>query len=911
MLRKDVVAAAERVGLWPVEDEEAWCVAARTFQEDRAKVTRVADEVPKFNKSGEMTGWAFVDLVLQAHCKPEGVEVKRNTKTHCKRLACDPTFLSKEVAKAMGSTPSMQRRPAENPCEATTAAGARCRNAAKYSGRCFVHRHKCKFFIIEGGEEPKACGKVADDSELCPLHAHRIDVVLGEEEAMGLPSPGTEKGKVRCKGKSRLTGKDCRLFPKSDTKYCRHHQDQDENYETNGLAYAFEEVREEEEQEAAIENLEDLDEYAVASYMLLKKSNQFINIVGSALSVADPKHRYVDLTIYPGGISFKYPNKSDNEEGKLLQKFKIDCFDVVLVPSVEDSPNADERMVRFEYKGTKGGARYKDFINVKDATAKEIRDVLKHLKGGRPQDVLAARKVVEDNYKEKRPYRRWFDQVIEACKADPTRGLRSILCDRNDQWQNHLGEGFTEEEEEFTSAATEGAPAGVTTQTVYWWGTSRNKRTGRKIGTAEDKEAFIKELRERLDEDDAPPPAPDPSQIPMPNLAPRASRPDALPRPLSGTEKTDIGEAGAPASLGKDPVTDEGGAPWRTWFYKIVKDCREKASLKGDPGAQEYEVELNHQLKVKFKLNKSDRLRAPLTEFNDGNGTYYWWDRTCKAKWKIGTLEQLQAFAAELEQIFPSHFRARDARADPMLIHAEERRPTWSKTTKEDCWRKLRRSARPLTEKFAEAFGITPDRVPDFVRDDLDSSEFRVDMYGNVVASVISTDKGPAQNSVCFTEYDHILPWARGGMSKGVNVESISWMANRKKTDRFIHGAAYAGGWTSGEGALNLGLSTEQFVSLFKDIRDKIMKSRRAPRLAELRNDAQGKKLVEKVLYEAPAVERSWDSLSRMISGAGIMERPTGALLRFILDIYATAVDSESFEKNCIQFLKVQAGVPM
>ena len=88
-------------------------------------------------------------------------------------------------------------------------------------------------------------------------------------------------------------------------------------------------------------------------------------------------------------------------------------------------------------------------------------------------------------------------------------------------------------------------------------------------------------------------------------------------------------------------------------------------------------------------------------------------------------------------------------------------------------------------------------------------------------------------------------------------------------------------------------------------------KRENASRLAELRNDAQGKKLVEKVLYEAPAVERSWDSLSRMISGAGIMERPTGALLRFILDIYATAVDSESFEKNCIQFLKVQAGVPM
>ena len=205
-----------------------------------------------------------------------------------------------------------------------------------------------------------------------------------------------------------------------------------------------------------------------------------------------------------------------------------------------------------------------------------------------------------------------------------------------------------------------------------------------------------------------------------------------------------------------------------------------------------------------------------------------------------------------------------------------------------------------LVKAYAKALGIPPADVPDELRDDRVYSLFWVDMYGNVVAT--RKDKGPTQYSVCRSELDHVVPWCRGGLSKGDNVEGISYMANRKKSNDFIHGVKYIEGWTSGTDALNLGLSVDQFVSLWTGIKRKAKTRKEFSHLRE--------KLVEDVLFKAPAFALSWIKLASVLSGAGIMhERPRGDLLKHILRLYCSADTAEDFELEAKEYMRNKVGI--
>jgi len=69
---------------------------------------------------------------------------------------------------------------------------------------------------------------------------------------------------------------------------------------------------------------------------------------------------------------------------------------------------------------------------------------------------------------------------------------------------------------------------------------------------------------------------------------------------------------------------------------------------------------------------------------------------------------------------------------------------------------------------------------------------FRVDMYGNVVQH---PDFGDSC-TLCSTKVDHVLPWSRGGLStpESGNIQLISWFANRRKSNKFLHGPLYVNG---------------------------------------------------------------------------------------------------------------------
>jgi hypothetical protein len=95
--------------------------------------------------------------------------------------------------------------------------------------------------------------------------------------------------------------------------------------------------------------------------------------------------------------------------------------------------------------------------------------------------------------------------------------------------------------------------------------------------------------------------------------------------------------------------------------------------------------------------------------------------------------------------------------------------------------------------------------------------KFRVDMYGNVVQH---PDFGDSC-TLCSTKVDHVLPWSRGGLStpESGNIQLISWFANRRKSNKFLHGPLYVNGWgkeNSEEERLDVGISVELFISLFE-----------------------------------------------------------------------------------------------
>jgi hypothetical protein len=320
--------------------------------------------------------------------------------------------------------------------------------------------------------------------------------------------------------------------------------------------------------------------------------------------------------------------------------------------------------------------------------------------------------------------------------------------------------------------------------------------------------------------------------------------------------------------------------------------------------------------KVSRDDRKRERLISPLDKFHK-DGVYYW-DGGCKDL-PIG--RDLVPFSKALEKIFPDHYvPAKDATRERKYIHSEKSRPAWSSKVKNDSWEKLRN---PTNGVLFQAFEKAFDSVPEFVNDQSKSdSEFRVDMYGNVVAKPGTAE----QFSVCCTQYDHVLPWSRGGTSKSENIEVISWIANQMKHDYFLHGTDYVKGWKQlGNRPLNIGLSIDQFISLWVDVRDSIqrMTDNKQVRPAALRNHKLGKKLVEGILFKTCAMENSWKLFQAILAGgitnangefeqilkrpSGAPERPTGELLRRLLERFSIKFSSKETKTEAREIMEGRA----
>ena len=982
--RERVIEAGKNEGLWPVEDTQAWRDAAHAFAKDHeGKVRRMSGAIPRFHYT-PTSGKALVDLLIQAHLGDAGDQLTRMSKRNAGRF----DVMSVEFRKRRSRSRALVN--VGEFCQGTTREGVSCRNPGKYDGFCWLHAPKCVFYEVSG-EISKRCAFRAVDDILCSNHAHhrddlregaamciqrRIRGILTRKRVTNTASPNklcnspggsgepispasittppsrrTCKGETRtgedcrllamkgtnycrhhqdqgtgvtgaktdqeeesrqvvstlpfesaakrstCRGKSRITGLNCGRHPGKKSAYCHLHQDQDPCYQTEKLADKFTQIRTVDKQKDALDILPDVDEYAVATYMLMRKSNNRASKLVSTLGLGKEKMRRVDLTIYPSGVIFLYPDGRDNDEGKYLGKLKMENINVEIKKIPSKAPDDRRRTLRFKYSG-KTGAALNDFVEVNEDTAKEIKVIIDALKEPEP-NVEWARELAEKSHRKEPPYRRWLDQIKHMHDNDPESDLRAILYERNGQLDNELENGFVEELDEDGKTA------------IFWWGTSRNKRTGRKIGNEEQKRKFCEEMRKLLGKE----PTDDGDQR-------LTSEPPAL---MSGTSPSGNSPSHAPQS----DLPSEGHIILKPshpdWLKKLFEKCDEKAKImsgeqQGDP---EYQRKLTVLLFEKLFSNR-ERLISPLNKFQHINGEYYW-DEGCK-DFPIG--RDLVPFSKALEMIFPDHYVPakgfKDKLREGKYVHSEKRRPAWSLQVKNDSWEKLRNQTKGV---LFQAFKKTFDVVPEFVNDrDMSDSEFRVDMYGNVVAK-----PGAAENfSVCCTEYDHVLPWSRGGTSKSANIEVISWIANQRKLDSFLHGTEYVQGWNQlGNRPLNIGLSVDQFISLWVDVREKIKqmtkKSNRDVRLADIRSHKLGKTLVEGILFKTCAMENSWTLFRDILAGGitnangefeqiikrqnGEPERPTGELLRRLLERFPNKFSSKEAKKEACEIMEAQASM--
>ena len=254
--------------------------------------------------------------------------------------------------------------------------------------------------------------------------APQTENIVDEVEHSGTSDAPTT-GNHRCQGRRRYDGENCLLRPRIGSKYCRHHQDQDPNYETDQLLHKFEKYVETrnviEQTEMLEEVLDDVDEYALVTYTLLKSSNQRSAKISAMMGFRKPKTRQIDLTIYPSTLIFQYPDEQDNKD-KVLDTYKLSQITSVVI-SAGQNPSTGLRTMRLRFKGK--ARRIKSSLNISLDTAQEIKQVIKHLK---VKQVIEARQFIETKYKDQPPYRRWLDQAKEAAAAEPSlNGLWGII----------------------------------------------------------------------------------------------------------------------------------------------------------------------------------------------------------------------------------------------------------------------------------------------------------------------------------------------------------------------------------------------------------------------------------------------------------------------------------------------------
>ena len=240
----------------------------------------------------------------------------------------ESSFLSRASELVARVVPSQPRT-----CKGTTKGNTPCRRPPE-RGRDYCNSHK--------DQDPKKDGEREPESD-----APQTENIVDEVEHSGT-SDALTTGNHRCQGRRRYDGENCLLRPRIGSKYCRHHQDQDPNYETDQLLHKFEKYVETrnviEQTEMLEEVLDDVDEYALVTYTLLKSSNQRSAKISSMMGFRKPKTRQVDLTIYPSTLIFQYPDEQDNKD-KVLDTYKLSQITSVVI-SAGQNPSTGLRTMR-------------------------------------------------------------------------------------------------------------------------------------------------------------------------------------------------------------------------------------------------------------------------------------------------------------------------------------------------------------------------------------------------------------------------------------------------------------------------------------------------------------------------------------------------------------------------------------
>ena len=178
--------------------------------------------------------------------------------------------------------------------------------------------------------------------------------------------------------------------------------------------------------------------------------------------------------------------------------------------------------------------------------------------------------------------------------------------------------------------------------------------------------------------------------------------------------------------------------------------------------------------------------------------------------------EEFDDWAQTLEETYPVRYDGKNRLhpSETLSYRSTQCRKEWHA-----CWDTLDRTA--IEKAWKQAMGTVP------IISVMDN--FRVDAFGNVVSKLAKS------KAVCAFEVDHVFPWSRGGCSRRGNFAGLYWGANVLKKEKLIQGAelspqpclgddrAGSAGSARGGGAaggLQVGLSVEMFVALFRRSRD-------------------------------------------------------------------------------------------
>ena len=688
--------------------------------------------------------------------------------------------------------------------------------AKKEFGYKFCGRHapRCEFSEESGN---RCTYKAIFGRKCCERHKIFEEDMAREPEPKEVSSDERE-GKTLCKLCNRSCGKNSTKYGQ----FCNVHIRLTENYEFSDH-FKFEKFRPSEKNPILETRIRELDEFALATFQLKKVPKNFRKKVLDLLNIKKMSYQDVDLTVYSQGVVLAYPNPEEHQKGKSYEKYAFGAE-----TSIKQLRASSEKF------SLKFGNVVKYFYCESETVRKEVVHLITRLTDKNASDET------KNAVRKPKNYTDWLNPIRERAehlneKKDKDKKRAQILHDlfeRNLPVKEAKGEGEGEEGEEKGEQHEEYSwyDKELTIETTtsegkeikeYWWGVARNERSGRRIGTEKDFGNFKKQLNEIL-------------KLPVEIGVSKA---------VDGTEGgkgDDRRNNGGGGGGGGDDDADDGdgnvgGSNYYElkWLDDIEKYANDEICAVNCQDAQSRRDRVKYLTNELFTGERGERgeqLLKPLNSMQNEKDLYYYW----KPHQKIGTSEEhLVEFSKRLDTMFPSYFVGRKRGDSTTLsgtyIHEEQNRPPWKDSPKQ-CWKLLcdknYRNKGLLAEKWKKNEYLQNMEIPAELDDSTGFAEyedkipickFRVDMYGNVVQH---PDIGDS-STLCSTEVDHVLPWSRGGLStpKSGNIQLISWFANRRKSNKFLHGPLYVNGWgkeNSEEERLDVGISVELFISLFE-----------------------------------------------------------------------------------------------